>query len=289
MDPLPVGWRLVGATYRRGMHRLTERQATALANMEALLGIRNPRTGFADRGEFQAYWELVSRRCDATTRARAQETPASRQEQRQKRAERVAAHYQDTDHLLAYGREYATRYQPSTAKLRQQLVAKSGSAELSDQVMGLLAERLHDDVRATELAETMQRQGRHAQAIRGKLRQRLFTTEVIDRCLRALSAATGSVLEADALARKVQQLQRKGLSQRAMRTRLMGSAADGAVVGAAVAATLGAQGDDGALRTAIARLARKQLDKRALTQRLMAKGFRHADITRALAAAEAGG
>lgn len=266
------------------MFSLTERQARALANMESLLGIRNPRTGFADREAFQAYWDLISRRCDSTSRARAQETPESRREQRQRREERVAAYYQDPGHLLAYGREYATRYQPSTAKLRQQLVEKSGSEELGDQVLVLLAERLDDDVRATELAETMQRQGRHAQAIRGKLRQRLFATDVIDRCLQAMTAATGSVLEVDAVARKVQQLQRKGLSQRAMRTRLMGSAADGEVVRAAMAETLGAQGDDGALRAAIARLARKQLDKRVLTQRLMAKGFRYADIAKALAA-----
>ena len=264
--------------------RLSERQATALANMEGLLGIRNARTDFADREAFQTYWDLVSRRCDATTRARDKETPASRREQRQRREERVAAYYQDADHLLAYGREYVARYQPSTAKLRQQLVEKSGSAELGDRAMAVLAERLDDGARATELAEAMQRQGRHAQAIRGKLRQRLFATDVIDRCLQAMTAATGSVLEVDAVARKVQQLQRKGLSQRAMRTRLMGSAADGAVVGAAMAGALGGQGDEGALRQAIARLARKQLDKRALTQRLMAKGFRYADIAKALAA-----
>lgn len=284
----PGGWLLARSAYRHAMFSLTERQATALANMEAHLGIRDPRTDFADREAFQAYWDLVSRRCDTTTRARARETPASRQEQRERRAERIAAYYQDADHLLAYGREYAARYQPSTAKLRQQLVAKSGSVELGEQVMGLLAERLQDDVRAMELAEAMQRQGRHAQAIRAKLRQRLFSTAVIDRCLQAMSASTGSVLEADAVARKVQQLQRKGLSQRAMRSKLMGSAADGAVVSAAMAETLGAQGDDGALRTAIARLARKQLDKRALTQRLMAKGFRYADIAKALAETAAG-
>ena len=116
-----------------------------MASMESYLGIRSPRTDFPDPERFKEYWELVSRRCDTTTRVRAAETPALRQAQRQVRAERVAAHYQDADHLLAYGREYATRYQPSALKLRQQLVQKSGSEDLSDQVMRLLAERIDDD------------------------------------------------------------------------------------------------------------------------------------------------
>lgn len=266
------------------MFRLTERQEAALANMESYVGIRRPRTEFADQETFKAYWELVSRRCDAATRTRATETPASRAAQRQQRQERVTAHYQNADHLFTYGREYAKRYQPSTEKLRQQLAKKSGNEALAEQVMRRFTERLDDDIRAMELAETMQRQGRHAQAIRGKLRLRLFTTEVIDRCLRILTAATGSALDAEALTRKVQQLQRKGLSQRAMRSKLMGSAADTRVVQEAMAQTLGDQGDDHALRAAITRLARKQLDPKALTQRLVGKGFRYADVVRMLAA-----
>ena len=266
------------------MFRMSERQAAALANMESYLGIRAPRTAFADQEAFRAYWDLVSGRCDTATRARAAETPASRQEQRRQRAERITAHYQDADRLTDYGREYATRYQPSAEKLRQQLVKKSGDEALSAQVMQRLAERLDDSVRAMELAEGMQQHGRHAQAIRAKLRQRLFSAEVIDRCLHALAAPTGSVLDGEALARKAQQLQRKGLSQRAMRMKLMGSQADGPVVQAALEKLLGEQGDGQALRTAIARLARKQLDQRALVQRLAAKGFRHADIIKALAA-----
>ncbi len=267
------------------MIRLTERQVAALANMEAYVGIRNPRTDFADREAFTSYWELVARRCDAATRARASETPASREEQRKRRAERVTAHYQSAEQLFTYGREYAKRYRPSIQKLRQQLALKSGNEVLADQVMLRLAERLNDDLRAREVAEMMQQHGRHAQAIRTKLRQRLFPPDVIDRCLQALmsATATGSLLDAEALNRKVQQLQRKGLSQRAMRSKLMGSSADALVVNAALVETLGESGDDRALRSAIARLSRKPLDRRALIQRLVGKGFRYADCVRILA------
>ena len=150
--------------------------------------------------------------------------------------------------------------------------------------MEQLRDRLDDDARARELAETMQQQGRHAQAIRAKLRQRLFTTEVIDRCLLMMTEATGSLLNAAALTRQVQKLQRKGLSQRAMRSKLMGSVADGVIVQATLHDTLGESGDDRALRTAIDRLARKQLDRRALIQRLTGKGFRYTDVVRILTA-----
>ena len=267
------------------MFRLTERQITSLANMESYVGIRNPRTDFPDQEAFRAYWDLVARRCDAATRTRAGETTASREAQRKQRQERVTAHYQQAEHLFTYGREYAKRYRPSVQKLRQQLAQKAGDEALADQVMLRLADRLNDDLRARELAEMLQQQGRHARAIRTKLRQRLFTTEVIDRCLQSLTDATttGSLLDTEALTRKVQQLQRKGLSQRAMRSRLMGSPGDGQVVATALTTTLGDQGDDGALRSTIARLGRKQLDRKALIQRLVGKGFRYADCVRILA------
>ncbi len=268
------------------MFRPSDRQTEALAAMEAFVGIRNPRTDFADQAAFQTYWDLVARRGDAAKRSRATATPASRAAERQRREERSAAYYQDPEHLFAYARAYAKRYQPASAKLRQQLTLKCDRAELVEDIMQRLSERLDDDARALDVAEAMQRQGRNAPAIRAKLRQRQFSTEVITRCLSALTADTGSVLNPEAITRKIQQFQKKGLSQRAMRSKLMGQSADAPVLAAAFAAhslgTLGGHGDDLALRTAIIRLQRKPLDRRALIQRLSAKGFRYADSVRIL-------
>ena len=267
------------------MFQLSERQAAALANMESYVGIRTPRTSFSDRETFQAYWDLITKRGDAATRSRANETTQSRAEKRQRHDARIIAYYQSVEHLVAYGQQYAQRYQPSSAKLKQQVLLKSGNAALTDQVMEQLVQKIDDQARARELADIMQQKGSHAQAIRSKLRQRLFTAEVIERCLTLMSeTATGSLLDADAITRKVHQLQRKGLSQRAMRSKLMGSSADGIIVQASLDHSLGDTGDDRALRIAIERLARKQLDRRALIQRLIGKGFRYADVVRILAA-----
>lgn len=254
----------------------TECQSAALARMEASVGIRSPRLVFADADEFQGYWDRVAKRCDAAQRA----TPASRVAQRERQAERITAYYQDPERLAAYGLGYALRYQPSAAKLRQQLIAKAGNDLLADQVLLRLSEHVNDDVRASELAERLQGQGRNAQQMRLKLRQRQFPAEVIERCIATLSAATGSVLDGDALARKVQRFRAKGLSQQAMRGKLMGSAADRTIVQEALT---DAGSDEPALRAMIARLGRKGLDRQVLIRRLAAKGFRYADIVRVLA------
>jgi SOS response regulatory protein OraA/RecX len=265
----------------------TPRQATALANLETYLGIRSHRTTFADAEAFRTYWDLVSRRCDTTASRRAATTPAERAQQRQEQAARRAAHYQDAAHLEAYGRAYATRYQPSVAKLTQQLACKCpNDAALVAQVIERLAGSLDDHARALELAEALQRQGRHAGDMRTKLRLRLFTTATIDRCLEILSGATGSVLDSESLARKARTLQRKGLSQQAMRRKLTGARGDGELVQQAVDSTLGEAGDGPAIRAAITKLARRQLDRRKLVQRLMAKGFRYAEIVVELQRAE---
>jgi len=244
--------------------------------MEASVGIRSPRLVFADADEFQVYWDRVAKRCEAAQRA----TPASRDAQRQRRTERVTAYYQDIERLSTYGLTYTLRYRPSAAKLREQLIAKSGNETLADQVVQRLAEHVDDGARALELAESLQSQGRHAQQIRIKLRQRQFPAEVINRCIATLSAATGSVLDGDALARKVQRFRAKGLSQQAMRGKLMGSAADRTIVQEAMNE---AGSDEPALRAAIARLSRKDLDRQALIRRLATKGFRYADIVKVLA------
>ena len=250
------------------------RQRDGLARMEEFCGIRTPRTAFADAAEFSAYWTLVAARGDACKRSRTPEAAA-------KRAERITAHYQDEEALCRYGRAYLQRYQPSSGKLQQQLLAKSGDPDLSERVMATLAESINDAARIRELAEILQRQGRHAPAIRDKLRQRLFPTALIDACLRELTeAGDGTLLDAQALTRQVAKLRKKGLSQRAIQGRLMGAAGDRAAVTAAVQA----HGDDAAaLRDAYAKLARKPRTPQELTQRLLAKGFRYGDITALLA------
>lgn len=272
------------------MFNASEPQITALAHMEAFIKLRRPRPAFADAEAFQTYWDLIARRCDAAKQAHSTATPASRAALRQQQQERVTAHYQTLAHLGAYGQQYAQRYQPSLAKLRQQLLEKSGNETLVEQTMLHLSAHLHDDVRAGELAEMMQRRGHHAQAIRARLRLRMFSTAVIDRCLQQLAAisVSGSVLDPAALTRKIHKLQRKGLSQQAMRSKLMGHAADGPVVQAALGQALGDHGDDQALRQAIARLSRKPLARRILIQRLVGKGFRFADVVRALTVTESG-
>ena len=266
------------------MFRLTERQAHGLANMETYLGIRNPRTEFSEQEEFQAYWDFIARRCDTTARVRSTETSADRVAKQQQQRKRVVAHYQNAQKLFEYGCEYVMRYQPSVAKVRHQLFSKSGNEELVVQVMEKLAERLNDQMRAQEIADIMQDQGRNSREISAKLRLRLFTAEVIERCLQQLSAATGSVLMPDAVARKIVKLQRKGLSQQAMRSKLMGHHADGPVINAALSSTLGTHGDEHALRLALAKLSRKNLDHRALIQRLVGKGFRYAEVVALLKA-----
>lgn len=261
------------------MFEMTNGRATALAKLESFAGLRSHRTTFADKEAFQAYWELIARRCDAAAQQREKTTPADRVRLRHEQEARSAARFQDSAQLEAYGRDYATRYQPSVAKLKQQLSRKCpGNTAVVDQVMEKLENALHDDVRALEIAKSLQRQGRHAGDMRTKLRQRLFSTATIDRCLEMLSAATGSVLNADSLTRKAHKLQRKGLSQQAMRRKLTGHAADGELVQTVLNETLADQGDGPAIRSAIAKLARKQLDRRKVIQRLLAKGFRYADI-----------
>jgi SOS response regulatory protein OraA/RecX len=253
-------------------------QQAALARMAAMAGLRESPPPFVDAAAFQAYWELVARRADRERRL----TPAERIARQQRKSQRIKTYYQHVDHLVAYGRAYAVRFQPSLEKLRQQLAKKCADVALVEQAMVVLADSLNDRRRAQELAEMMQAQGRTAQAIRAKLRLRKFSQEVITECLAALAEATGSVLQNDAVVRQVQRFQRKGLSQRAMRQRFGGQSADAPVVAAAMEQALGSQGDDQALRIAIARASRKSLDRRALIQRLSGKGFRYGDIIRVL-------
>ena len=255
------------------MFQPTPRQRAGLASLERFCGIREPRTDFPDREEFAAYWDLVVARGEAAKRQRTPEVAAARRE-------RVAAHFLDEDALTRHGQIYLQRYQPSSGKLRQHLQSKCRDPAVCERAMSRLAESLDDRVRIRELAEILQRQGRHARAIRDKLRQRLFPLPLIDACLESLTeAGQGTLLDAPALGRQVAKLTRKGLSKRAMEGKLMGGAGDRA----AVQAALGQTDDAQALRAAYAKLARRLRPPREMIQRLLAKGFRYSDIAALLA------
>jgi SOS response regulatory protein OraA/RecX len=253
-------------------------QQRALARIEEFCGIRNPRTEFVDAAAFQMYWELVSQRADATRRAQIETTPAVRVQNRTTRLQAQVEALRDPERLAKVGADYARRFQPSAEALRQYLKRKCADPDMCTAAYARIAHLVCDDVRVVELAEMLQRQGRHSQDITTRLRQRGFPAALIDRCVADLSRETGSLLDPTAVQRKVATLQRKGLSQQVMRGRLMGSTADAAVVQAAMAQTLGEAGDQDALRLAYVKLARRPRPEPEMIQRLLAKGFRYADI-----------
>jgi SOS response regulatory protein OraA/RecX len=264
------------------MFRLTDRQSAAVAKREEYLGIRRHRTQFSDRDDFQAYWDLLDRRCAAVSHQRSTDTPESIAERRKRKQAAILRYYNDELHLLEYAKAYHQRYHPSTARLRMNLVRKCGNAELSETVLERMRHLIDDDARALELAEFLQGQGRNANDIRTKLSQRRFTAETIARCLAAVSDDSGSAWDADALTRKVMLLKRKGLSLQAIRRKLIERPADAEPVAAAMAQVFNDEGDDANVAAEIAKLRRKKLDDKTMYRRLMTKGFAYAAIKAAL-------
>lgn len=260
------------------MYEPTPKQLDALANMESYGGIRSHRTAFATREEFREYWDRVSARADRVTRNRKR----SRAEQGKRCRERARRRYQDDKNLEEYGRKYALRYRPSSEKLRRQLAAKAGDEARAERVATRLTDVVDDAVRADELAHRMRAQGRNRDSIRRKLRQRLFDATTIERCLENLADQGGSVLDREALARRVGTLRRKGFSRQAILRKLGGNAADHPLVEAALAAGYD-DGDEAAnLAAALIKLKRKDLDEKTLIRRLQSRGFRYGDIRGAL-------
>lgn len=260
-------------------YQLSDAQQAALANMARTLGTRPRRMPFADRAEFQRYWDRLTAACEQ----RRAETPAERRSREEAKAARMASYYANEEHLLAYAKRYCQRYQPSVAKLRAQLQRKAGTSTAPiEAVLARLDTILDDDRRARELADQLRAQGRNARAIATKLRQRQFSAETITRFLNASADDNGSLWDTDALTRKVRQLLRKGTASATIRRTLVERPADGPLVDAALAALIGDTGDDPAITTAIARLRRRNLDDPTIIRRLQAKGFRYAAIVQVL-------
>jgi SOS response regulatory protein OraA/RecX len=259
-------------------------QIGALAKFETFLNLRRRRTNFADREEFQRYWDQLKQRCDQTAQQRQSESPSARRAREEQRKAKVTAFYNNEERLLAYAHQYRVRFQPSTQKLRVQLLAKSANAEVVERVMIRLQEHLNDDVRAMELAERMRGQGRNAAYIQNKLSIRKFSRETITRCVKTCAADHGSLWLADALERKAKQLKRKGLSRSAIRRTLTERPADAPLVDAALAQLFAdEEGDDANLTKAVARLLIRKVEPQIIIRRLQAKGFSFAAIKKILA------
>ncbi len=267
------------------MYVLSDRQTTALANLEGFINLRRGRTNFADRDEFQRYWDQLKKQCDQTALLRQTETPTTRRARDNERKAKVTHYYQDEERLAAYAHQYRVRYQPSTNKLRAQLMVKSANQALVELVMARVQEHLNDDVRAMELVERMRGQGRNVQFIQAKLSQRKFESDTIKRCLQTCVENNGSMWVPEVLMRKATQLKRKGLSRSAIRSKLAERPADAPLVDAALTELFAEEGDDTNLALAVAKLRRRNVDAQIITRRLQTKGFSFAAIKKALSQA----
>ncbi len=260
-------------------YQLSDAQLNAIAKMAQFLQLRPRRAPFPDRAAFQRYWD----RLDAACAERRLETPAQAQARRTARAAQQADYYANEEHLYAWARRYAQRYQPSQGQLRSRMLKKAGPAAPVDAVIARLELFIDDDRRALELATRMRDVGRSARWIQDKLRQRQFDATTITRCLATCAEATGSVWTTESATRKARQLLRKGSSQSAIRRTLVETPADAPVVDAALAELFTEDVDATTLTAAIARLQRRNVDAKTITRRLQGKGFRYADIAAALA------
>ena len=264
------------------MYVLSDRQTTALANLEGFINLRRRRTNFADRDEFQRYWDQLKKRCDQTAQQRQTETPITRKARDDERKAKVTHYYNDEERLVAYAHQYRVRYQPSTHKLRAQLFLKSANNALVDLVMSRMQEHLNDDERAIALVERMRGQGRNVQFMQAKLSQRKFEAETIKRCLQTYAENNGSMWVPEVLARKATQLKRKGLSRSAIRSKLAERPADAPLVDATLVELFAEEGDDANLALAVAKLRRRNVDAHIITRRLQTKGFSFTAIKKAL-------
>ena len=252
--------------------------------MEAYIDISNHRTVFADKQSFDDYWTLVSKRCDRKTRERSaiKEGKISQDYLNKKRARSKQHYYNSKDSLLRYARKYQKRYQPSTEKLRRQLMGKCDNESLCNEVVLLFNDIINDDALALLQAESMRNQGKNIRAIQQKLKQRFFSQASIDRCLTVLKHDGDSIWEPDILDKKISQLKRKGLSQQSILQKLCDSAADRPVVQAAIQKQFADDGDDENLAKLVDKLQQRNVDAEKIIKRLMAKGFRYSDIKAAL-------
>lgn len=269
------------SVFRVTVFEPTQRQLDALANMEAYIQIRSPRTHFTSKAAFADYWKLVSERCDQKTKARLRQQKQPSTDARsaaQKRKTAKDRYYNDQEHLLSYALNYLKRYQPSQAKLQQQLQSKCKNTDIVAAVFAACAPRINDEMLAMGQALQMQQRGKNQRYIKDKLRLRLFNNTCIQKCLEQLPRENGSLYRSDVLEKQVAKLLRKGLSQQAIYSKLCEQAADREAVSAALAACDDQDDETENIRKALARMDRNKLDQQKIIQRLMRKGFRYADI-----------
>lgn len=266
------------------MYDPSPKQRDAIANMQRQLGLHGESPVFPDPEGCSTYISELIARCQRQGQARQRSSLA---EVRERHQQRVENYYRDSDHLLAYARKYALRYQPSWAKLCQQLRKKCPDESTCEAVEGQLREGYDEQTQALAMAERLQHQGRSGPQIAARLRQARFAKDSIEQAIHAISAEDGSTLNSDAIERRISQWRRRGLSNQAIRQRLGGTAGDRALVDQALHSEDGdedqsANSEDQALVTMISRLRRQNLDERTLIRRLQSRGFRYAQIRRSL-------
>jgi len=156
------------------MFQPSDKQISAILNMENFLGFNDYREGFDSVEDFQAYWDRLDTDCK-----KHKSIQGAMQRKASKGPKKVYV-YVDVESLTRYARKYVHRYQPSLAKLTAQLLKRTeNNTALVDEVMALFAPIIDDFHLALTRAQTMAAAGKNEQQIRTKLFDKRFNRETI--------------------------------------------------------------------------------------------------------------
>ena len=139
--------------------------------MEEFAGIGSHREGFENKEEFQAYWDLLDKKCKQkkSLLKAVKDGRVSMDSLRKKRLQNSSDYYQNPQHLRAYGEKYYHKYLPSSVKLLKQLQVKCKTSTIVNKVFDELLPLLNDVALADSLALKSAQKGKRAFEIRNIL------------------------------------------------------------------------------------------------------------------------
>lgn len=250
----------------------TPKQASALQNMEEYIGIQNPREHFEDSQSFQEYFELIKKKADKKTITR-KKNPGPRKK----------SSIQNPEALAAYGKKYAMKYQPSSAKLKQMLLEKCDrNEELAQSVMENYFAKRDDFGLAQNWVFNFLESGLNRRKIQEKLFTKRFDRDTIDKVMEALCPEGESLLNPDQVEQSIEKYKRQGLSPQQIKMKLCESSQDRELVEEILEKSYQDDEELNNLKNLLDKLKRQNLDDKKIIQRLMRKGFSYGLIKEAM-------
>lgn len=260
------------------MVKISDKQRTAIENMENMIGVFNHREVFNTYDEVQEYFVTLQKEIKKKINFKKALISGKVDEWMKRKREKTIERLQDPEKLKEYAIFYYTKYFPSKEKLRRKLLEKNKNTEVINSILEKLSTLINDNWLLENKIINFISNWKNFQYIRNNLTTKWFNKDDIERILSLHTNEDESLLSHDKTRNKIIGLFRSWKSIQYIKQKFIENPNDEILVNEIIEELSNNEENDPeiiGIKKYLSEYQKKWFDKQKIIQKLMLKWFKY--------------